>query len=193
MTEKELQARITQNGKPARPELYEINIKMKTLTTIGDDLSFEKLHINFSGKNGWAFDIGDGCTLIAGNNCKINTAYGCVITAGKKSTIDTSYDCIIRAEQGSVIRADDVCKIIAGEKCTILTGNECTIDAKEKANIRCKRWCNIITSAPGKVTASDEGSICISKGIDPNLQEVIRLIKGYKYKLLSPAGHQIIN
>ncbi|MBI4149705.1 hypothetical protein HY491_04610 [Candidatus Woesearchaeota archaeon] len=103
---------ITQFGKPLDPGKYVIDRGAKTFSSKESDLV-----LDFSGENGWTFNVRHRCAFITGNHCTFETGHDCLF--------ETASDCVFRTGYDCVFRTGAYCTFNTGHRCTFRTGSDC--------------------------------------------------------------------
>ena len=111
MNKKEVQQRVSLNGKPIPMSMFAWDEKTNTFSSNVDGLV-----IDFIGVSGCTFNTGSDCTFNTGYGCTFNTGYGCMFNTGSDCTFNTGNRCTFNT----------------GSDCTFKTGYGCVIVRRDE-------------------------------------------------------------
>ena len=105
MNKKEVQKRVSKDGKPLALSKFEWDEKTNTFSSMEDGLvlDFREMH---------------NCTFTTGPNCTFTTGYYC--------TFDTGFDCTFKTGSNCTFKTGPNCTFDTGSNCTFKTGPNCT-------------------------------------------------------------------
>lgn len=100
MTKKEVQQRVSKNGKPLPLSDFEWDEKTNTFSS-----EENYLVLDFNGVNGCTFDTGSNCTFDTGSACTFKTGDDCTFDTGKQCVVIRRdvYE-VIELEEGKKIK-----------------------------------------------------------------------------------------
>ena len=131
MNKKEVQKRVSKNGKPLALNKFMWDAKTNTFASAEN-----KLVIDFSNINYATITAGGSATITTGCSATITAGYYATITAGNYPTITAGCSATITAGGSATIKAGDYPTITAGSSATITAGYSATIKAGYYATIK---------------------------------------------------------
>lgn len=70
------------------------------------------LVIDYTGYNGWTFNLKDETVIRTGHSCKINAGNDCTIRSGTRTTLNIGNNCLVRTGDKSIIKTGRNCSIM---------------------------------------------------------------------------------
>jgi hypothetical protein len=99
MNKKQVQQRVSQNGKPLALSKFKWDEKTKTFSSKGNYLIIDFKDVgDCTFKTGWGctFKTGPDCTFKTGPDCTFKTGWGCTFKTDSGCTFKTGWDCTFK-------------------------------------------------------------------------------------------------
>jgi len=186
MNKREVQERVTQNGKKLALSKFSWDEKTKTFSssednlvidfkdqnycafTTGSDCAFKagsccafKTDVNCTFKTdvNCIFKTGANCTFKTGSNCVFNTGSSCTFKTGYNCTFNTDSNCIFNTGSSCTFNTSYGCVFKTGYDCTFDTGSNCTFDTGFNCTFKTGYDCVITNRNSFEVIVPNKGDI----------------------------------
>ncbi len=107
MKKKEVQKRVSQNGKPLALDKFEWDKKEKIFSSGENDLI-----IDFASINGITFNTESNCVFKTESYCRFNTNYNCQFNTGAYCVFNTGTDCIFKTNYNCQFNTGSDCVVV---------------------------------------------------------------------------------
>jgi hypothetical protein len=187
LTKKDVQKRVSQNGKPLAPSKFRWDPKTKTFSTNEANLVIDfntSYGCTFKTGSRCTFDTGSGCTFDAGNDCTFDTGHDCKFDAGNNCTFKTGYNCTFKTGSRCTFKTGSRCTFKTGSSCTFKTGFGCTFDTGSDCTFKTGSSCTFKT---GFGCTFDTGSSCTFKTDNKSV-----VIRRDEFEIIECDGNKII-
>jgi len=140
MNKKQVQSRISQNGKPLELSKFTWDESTNFFSSAENGLV-----IDFKGIDGVSFTTGWNCTFKTGWNCTFKTGSYCTFTTGTYCTFTTGSYCTFKTGSYCTFKTGSYCTFKTGWGCTFKTGWNCTFKTDWGCTFKTGTYCTFTT------------------------------------------------
>jgi hypothetical protein len=187
MTKKEVQNKVSKNGKKLPLNKFNWDEKTKTFSSIEDGLV-----LDFKSINGITFKTGDNCTFKTGDNCTFKTGSSCTFDTGSRCTFNTGSRCTFNTIFSCTFDTGFSCTFDTGSRCTFDTGSRCTFNTDSDCTFNTGSDCTFKTGSDCTFKTGSDCTFKTTSDCSFNTGEKCVIIRRDEYQIIQPLENEII-